>query len=506
MKIDRVEPPRRRQTVQFDFLPAPRSGEDVVSLKKVHKGRSRRIYEGFDFTVRRRERWCVMGINGAGKSTLLKLVAGAAAPDKGTVALGGSVKMGYFAQHAMDVLDGERTVFQSLEDAFPQAGQGSLRSLAGCFGFSGDDIEKRCRVLSGGEKARLVMALMLYDPPNFLVLDEPTNHLDMVTKEMLLTTLAQYEGTMLLSSPTTGTSWPRCPIAVAGIDARTAFISTAAAIPNMWRARAARRRGCGVDGERGVERRAGKGALAPSTGLIRGPRAHAYTRRCARLCPPYERALRTSSSLSSGHGMWRAAKRHGSKCPSLEWNGRTCMRNRLASVAMCAGLAIASRLHQRKRVESTPSPRRPRRRPRLPHRRTPRRCAPSTKSGAPSSRPGAAGRRSARSPRARHEPITPQKVLERQQAGGAGHRGVARPRRATGRGRRRPCTWHLPPRDQRHHRYRYHRQLPGELPRPDGRAHRHLVPLLPRTGSMLNGVPTKENITKRERLYQRQRA
>jgi ATPase subunit of ABC transporter with duplicated ATPase domains len=200
-KIDRVEPPRRRQTVQFDFLPAPRSGEDVVSLKKVHKGYgSRRIYEGFDFTVRRRERWCVMGINGAGKSTLLKLVAGSTAPDQGTVALGGSVKMGYFAQHAMDVLDGERTVFQSLEDAFPQAGQGSLRSLAGCFGFSGDDIEKRCRVLSGGEKARLVMALMLYDPPNFLVLDEPTNHLDMVTKEMLLTTLAQYEGTMLFVS------------------------------------------------------------------------------------------------------------------------------------------------------------------------------------------------------------------------------------------------------------------------------------------------------------------
>jgi ATPase subunit of ABC transporter with duplicated ATPase domains len=200
-KIDRVEPPRRRQTVQFDFLPAPRSGEDVVSFKRVHKGYgNRRIYEGFDFTVRRRERWCVMGINGAGKSTLLKLVAGTTAPDQGTVALGGSVKMGYFAQHAMDVLDGERTVFQSLEDAFPQAGQGSLRSLAGCFGFSGDDVEKRCRVLSGGEKARLVMALMLYDPPNFLVLDEPTNHLDMMTKEMLLTTLSQYEGTMLFVS------------------------------------------------------------------------------------------------------------------------------------------------------------------------------------------------------------------------------------------------------------------------------------------------------------------
>jgi ATPase subunit of ABC transporter with duplicated ATPase domains len=200
-KIDRVEPPKRRQTIVFEFPPAPRSGEDVVSLKNVHKGYgSRSIYEGLDFQVRRRERWCVMGVNGAGKSTLLKLVTGTTPPDDGSVALGGSVKMGYFAQHAMELLDGERTVFQSLEDAFPQAGQGALRALAGAFGFSGDDVEKRCRVLSGGEKARLVMAIMLFDPPNFLVLDEPTNHLDMATKEMLITALSGYEGTMLFVS------------------------------------------------------------------------------------------------------------------------------------------------------------------------------------------------------------------------------------------------------------------------------------------------------------------
>ena len=200
-KIERVEPPRRRQTVAFDFQPAPRSGEDVVNLKNIHKSYgSRRIYEGFDFMIRRKERWCVMGINGAGKSTLLKLVTGSTEPDDGTVTIGGSVKLGYFAQHAMDLLDGERTVFQSLEDAFPQAGQGSLRALAGCFGFSGDDVEKRCRVLSGGEKARLVMAKMLFDPPNFLVLDEPTNHLDLATKEMLIEALAEFEGTMLFVS------------------------------------------------------------------------------------------------------------------------------------------------------------------------------------------------------------------------------------------------------------------------------------------------------------------
>ncbi|MBY3133819.1 ABC-F family ATP-binding cassette domain-containing protein [Rhizobium laguerreae] len=200
-KIDRVEPPKRRQSVAFDFQPAPRSGEDVVSLKGVHKKYgSRSIYEGLDFMVRRRERWCIMGINGAGKSTLLKLVTGTAEPDEGSVALGASVKMGYFAQHAMDILDGEHTVFQSLEYRFPQAGQGPLRALAGCFGFSGDDIEKRCRVLSGGEKARLVMAIMLFDPPNLLVLDEPTNHLDLDTKEMLIKALSQYEGTMLFVS------------------------------------------------------------------------------------------------------------------------------------------------------------------------------------------------------------------------------------------------------------------------------------------------------------------
>ncbi|WID98204.1 ABC-F family ATP-binding cassette domain-containing protein [Bosea vestrisii] len=200
-KIERVEPPKRRQTVQFEFQPAPRSGEDVATLKNVHvRYGSKTIYEGLDFQVRRKERWCVMGVNGAGKSTLLKLIAGATQPNEGTVVVGGTVKMGYFAQHAMELLDGDETVFQSLEGSFPQAGQGSLRALAGCFGFSGDDVEKRCRFLSGGEKARLVMAKMLYDPPNFLVLDEPTNHLDIATKEMLITALAQYEGTMLFVS------------------------------------------------------------------------------------------------------------------------------------------------------------------------------------------------------------------------------------------------------------------------------------------------------------------
>jgi ATPase subunit of ABC transporter with duplicated ATPase domains len=200
-KIDRVEPPKRRQSVAFEFRPAPRSGEDVIAIKGVHKKYgSRTIYEGLDFSVRRRERWCIMGVNGAGKSTLLKLVTGTTEPDVGTVSIGASVKLGYFAQHAMDLLDGEATILEWLESSFPQAGQAPLRALAGCFGFSGDDIDKRCRVLSGGEKARLVMANMLFDPPNLLVLDEPTNHLDLDTKEMLIRALADYEGTMLFVS------------------------------------------------------------------------------------------------------------------------------------------------------------------------------------------------------------------------------------------------------------------------------------------------------------------
>src|SRR5215207_2496238 len=245
-KIDRVEPPKRRQSVAFEFQPAPRSGDDVVSLKGVHKRYgSRSIYEGLDFAVRRKERWCVMGVNGAGKSTLLKLVAGSATPDDGAVALGGSVKMGYFAQHAMEVLDGDRTVFQSLEDAFPQAGQGSLRTLAGCFGFSGDDAEKKCRVLSGGEKARLVMAKMLYDPPNFLVLDEPTNHLDMPTKEMLIAALSRYEGTMLFVSHDrhflAALSNRMLELTPEGVH------QYGGAIPSTWRAPARRPQACGPE-------------------------------------------------------------------------------------------------------------------------------------------------------------------------------------------------------------------------------------------------------------------
>jgi ATPase subunit of ABC transporter with duplicated ATPase domains len=200
-KIEKVDPPKVRKTVDFEFRAPPRSGEDVAKLAGVTKRYGARVvHDGLDFLVRRGERWCVLGANGAGKSTLLKMIAGETRPEGGTVTVGGSVKMGYFAQHAMEVLKPEETVWDTLQTAFPRASVGSLRTLAGCFGFSGEEIEKRCRVLSGGERARLVLATLLFDPPNFLVLDEPTNHLDVGTKDMLIRALAGFEGTMLFVS------------------------------------------------------------------------------------------------------------------------------------------------------------------------------------------------------------------------------------------------------------------------------------------------------------------
>ena len=200
-KIDKIQPPRRRKIIDFEFPTPPRSGNDVVRFEQVEKGYGdKRIYEGFSLTIRRLERWAIMGINGAGKSTLLKLIASQTTPDAGAVNIGASVSMGYYAQHAMELLEPGETVLEALQVAHPRASQGSLRTLLGAFGFSGDDVDKQCRVLSGGEKARVVLAKMLYNPPNFLVLDEPTNHLDVDTKQMLVRALSDFEGTMIFVS------------------------------------------------------------------------------------------------------------------------------------------------------------------------------------------------------------------------------------------------------------------------------------------------------------------
>jgi ATPase subunit of ABC transporter with duplicated ATPase domains len=200
-KIEKIELPKRREIVRFDFRDPPRSGDQVAVIEDLHKAYGRRvIYDGMNLTIRRGERWAVMGRNGAGKTTLLKMVAGTLAPDAGQIRLGASLKMGYFAQQSLDVLEADLTIFEQLQADFPHEGIGVLRSLAGAFQFSGEDVDKRIRALSGGEKTRLAIARLLFDPPNFLVLDEPTNHLDLATKDMLVDSLKSFDGTMLFVS------------------------------------------------------------------------------------------------------------------------------------------------------------------------------------------------------------------------------------------------------------------------------------------------------------------
>jgi ATPase subunit of ABC transporter with duplicated ATPase domains len=200
-KIEKIELPKKRRVVKFEFREPPRSGDQVVVIEEVSKAFGRRmIYDHLNATIRRGERWCVMGKNGAGKTTLLKMVAGVLDPDGGSVKIGASVKMGYFAQQALDLLDPDLTIEEQLQKDFPNESIGVLRNLAGAFQFSGDDIDKKIRSLSGGEKTRLVIARMLLNPPNLLVLDEPTNHLDLFTKEMLIDSLQNFQGTMLFVS------------------------------------------------------------------------------------------------------------------------------------------------------------------------------------------------------------------------------------------------------------------------------------------------------------------
>ena len=200
-KIERLAEPPRIIERDFEFRRPPRSGDDVVRVQGLRKAYGERVvHAGLDLLVRRGERWAVMGENGAGKTTLLKMIAGVLNPDRGDVTVGASVTMGYFAQHQMEQLDSEGTVMSELQAHAPTAGIGVLRNLAGGFGFHGDDVEKPVRVLSGGERARLVLAKLLYDAPNLLVLDEPTNHLDIATKRALVRALSPYEGTLIFVS------------------------------------------------------------------------------------------------------------------------------------------------------------------------------------------------------------------------------------------------------------------------------------------------------------------
>jgi len=200
-KVEKIAEPKRLIEKEFDFKAPSRSGDDVIKLEALSKAYGPKvIHDQLTLTIARGERWAVMGENGAGKSTLLKMMAGALAPDAGAATIGASVTMGYYAQHVMDGLTGDLSILEELQAHAPNANQGTLRGLAGAFGFHDDDVFKPIRVLSGGEKARVALAKLLYDAPNLLVLDEPTNHLDIVTKRALVKALASYTGTLVFVS------------------------------------------------------------------------------------------------------------------------------------------------------------------------------------------------------------------------------------------------------------------------------------------------------------------
>lgn len=201
-KLDKLEAPRsRRQRLVFRIPDTVRSGNDICVAEGVTKAYGDNIvFVDLDFHLRRQERWAVLGVNGAGKSTLLKLVQGTLEADDGMLKRGASLKVGYFAQHSTEILNQKMTVFQTMTAEYPAESVGHLRKCLACFGFDEIDMDKPTSYLSGGERSRLVLARMLYDPPNFLILDEPTNHLDVESKQALVDALATYSGTMLFVS------------------------------------------------------------------------------------------------------------------------------------------------------------------------------------------------------------------------------------------------------------------------------------------------------------------
>ncbi len=205
-KIERIEIPPEQKVVKFAFAEPPRSGDDVVRIDGLAKswtlpeGGEKSVFDGVSGLIRRGEKIAVVGVNGAGKSTFLKVLAGHTEPSAGSATLGASVNLGYFSQHAMDVLDPHKTVFETVQDVLPQANIGVIRNLCAAFLFSGDAADKRIDKLSGGEKSRVVLATLLARPLNVLVLDEPTNHLDIQSREILLDALRNFAGTVVLVS------------------------------------------------------------------------------------------------------------------------------------------------------------------------------------------------------------------------------------------------------------------------------------------------------------------
>lgn len=206
-KIDRIELPPEEELISFEFSAPPRGSDDVVSLLDVTKiwpsengEKEKTIFTHLNMEIKRLDKIAVVGVNGAGKSTLLKVMTGHTSVNSGEVKLGPSIKMGYFSQYSLEVLDPELSVFDQIRGELHEASDGLIRNLLAAFLFRGDDVKKKIKYLSGGEKSRLVLARLLSQKNNFLVLDEPTNHLDIKSREVLLEALKKYEGTIVLVS------------------------------------------------------------------------------------------------------------------------------------------------------------------------------------------------------------------------------------------------------------------------------------------------------------------
>ncbi|MDD5596195.1 MAG: ATP-binding cassette domain-containing protein, partial [Candidatus Omnitrophica bacterium] len=201
--VEIVVPADPRESIgDFKFPPTQRSGDKVIALKGISKSYGEiQVYKDFDFEIFQGEKAVLAGENGAGKSTLLKILAGVVDIDSGERSVGYNVEIGYFSQTRTDVLNLENTVLREAYSAAPgYMSQEAIRTVLGAFLFTGDDAEKKVKVLSGGEKSRLILAKLLINPPNFLLLDEPTTHLDVDAVDALIRALNEYQGTIVFIS------------------------------------------------------------------------------------------------------------------------------------------------------------------------------------------------------------------------------------------------------------------------------------------------------------------
>jgi ATP-binding cassette subfamily F protein 3 len=205
-KIDRIEIPAEDRVMKFEWPESPRGGEEVVKFEglgkvwKLTDGREKNVFSNASALVKRLDRVAVVGVNGAGKSTLLKIITGQTEATAGQCKIGPSIQYGYFSQNSLDLLDPKKTILQEVEARVPNASMGFIKNLLGSFLFSGEEVEKKISVLSGGEKSRVLLACILSHPVNLLVLDEPTNHLDIKSREVLLNAIKSFAGTVMMVS------------------------------------------------------------------------------------------------------------------------------------------------------------------------------------------------------------------------------------------------------------------------------------------------------------------